>query len=272
MTESPTAMNLLLVGCGRMGSALLSGWGDKMRGAVRVTVVDPVKPKTRHAMAFRWLESLATLPGSYMPEAVVLAVKPQSMDAVLKELAKRKGWEDTLYLSIAAGKDMEYFRYHLGAHALVVRVMPNTPALIGKAISGLYASAQVNEIGCEWAEKLMRAVGETVWLEEESQMDAFTAVAGSGPAYLYALIEALTQAGVDAGLAPAVAALAARTTIQGAAALSAQSEDAVEVLRGQVTSPGGTTEAALEVLLQRKGLHMLMSQAVQAAIKRAHAL
>src|SRR5690606_29893525 len=116
---------LLLLGCGRMGSALLAGWGQKLKDELRVTVVDPVKPAQKQDGVFRWMESLAVLPQDYVPEVVLLAVKPQSMDAVLKDIRQRKGWEDVLYLSIAAGKDTAYFRRHLGQQTLVVRMMPN---------------------------------------------------------------------------------------------------------------------------------------------------
>lgn len=263
---------LLLIGCGRMGSALLAGWGQKLKDELRVTVVDPVKPAQKQEGVFRWMESLAVLPQDYVPEVVLLAVKPQSMDAALKDIRQRKGWEDVLFLSIAAGKDTAYFRRHLGPQALVVRMMPNTPALIGKGATALYAVPSISEAGREWAGRLMETVGEIFWLDDEKQMDVFTALAGSGPAYFYYLIESMTEAGKLAGLPPLIAERAALLTAHGATTLAMQAKEAPAALRSQVTSPGGTTEAAMEVLSQKRGFPWLMQQAILAAVKRAREL
>lgn len=270
--ENGASFNLLLMGCGNMGSALLSGWTEKLASEIRVTVVDPVKPKQKVPGVFRWAESIASLPGGYVPEIIVLAVKPQSMDAVLKDIKDRKDWEESLYISIAAGKTISYFQDKLSRGVLMIRAMPNTPALIGKSVTALVASKMVNEVGVEWAEKLMKCVGEIFWLESEEQMDVHTAVAGSGPAYFFYMIECLAQAAREAGLPQLMAEKIALGVANGAAELAVKSGATPEALRRKVTSPGGTTEAAIDVLSQKKGLEWLMSQAVMSAIKRAREL
>lgn len=270
--SSSTALNLLLLGCGNMGSAMLAGWEGKLANDIRVTVVDPVKPKNKLPGVFRWVESTTSLPGGYVPEIIVLAVKPQSMDAALKEISARKDWQESLYISIAAGKTTAYFQEKLGRGVLMVRAMPNTPALIGKAVTAMVATRAVNEAGIEWAEKLMGCIGDVFWLESENMMDACTAVAGSGPAYVFYMIESLAQAAKEAGLPTLMAEKMALGVVHGAAELAVKSGATPEALRRQVTSPGGTTEAAVEVLMQKKGLEWLMHQAVLAAIKRAREL
>lgn len=265
MTSGPRS--LLLVGCGRMGSALLGGWARDLN--MDMVAVDPCPPKDL-PQGVTWVESLDKAAGRF--DVVVLAVKPQMMGGLLEAGHPRSGEilrEATLLLSIAAGKTLGYFQEKLGK-APVVRVMPNTPALVGESISALYANAEVDAKGRAWAEALMGAVGEVVWLEEEEQMDAFTAVAGSGPAYVFHLIEALAQAARNAGLPDRVAGNVARQTVIGSALLAKASADTPARLRENVTSPGGTTEAALKVLMPE--LPKLMTKAVQAAVKRAKEL
>lgn len=279
MGSSP--LRLLLVGCGRMGGALLAGWKpltEQAGGVLHITVVDPVMPKGETLPAVSHVARLEDLSPTYVPNILFLAVKPQTMENVLKTIKSRKGWDDVMMLSIAAGKSLEYYQKHLGKDALMVRVMSNTPALVGRAVSALVASGEINEVGRQWATRLMGVVGEVIWFEDETAMDAFTAVAGSGPAYLFYLMETMASAARAAGLSDEVARKAAYKTVEGAVALYAAANHASSVqepeqLRVQVTSPGGTTEAAMAVLAHpKKGLKPLMHEAVEAAVKRARQL
>ena len=177
-----------------------------------------------------------------------------------------------LVLSIAAGTPISYFEHQLGANTAVVRAMPNTPASIGHGITVLCANTHVSAEQRARCEILIGAVGQVEWIEDESLMDAVTAVSGSGPAYVFLLIEALAQAGISAGLAADLANRLALTTVAGAGALAEQTEDSPTVLRQNVTSPGGTTAAALEVLMADDGLQQLMARAVTAAKERGREL
>lgn len=255
-----------------MGGALLQGWHHG-KASISPVIIDPARPKDMQPeLVADWYSSLGDLPASFVPDIVMFAIKPQLMDKVVPDCAQR-GWSDALWLSIAAGKSTEYFAGHLGKSAPFVRIMPNTPALISRGVSALYATQSVTDAQRDNAEQLMRAVGEVVWLDKESQMDAFTGVAGSGPAYVFYMIEAMTEAGIKAGLEPDVAAKAAMLTVQGAGELAMTSHTEPSELREQVTSPGGTTAAGLEVLMQeRKGLMPLMKEVVAAAAKRAKEL
>ena len=178
------------------------------------------------------------------PGAVLLAVKPQLMDAVLPALARLIA-ADTLVLSIAAGKPIAVFEQALGAAVSVVRAMPNTPAAVGRGVTVLCANARADAGQRALAERLMAAVGQVHWIEDEDLMHAVTAVSGSGPAYVFHLIEALAAGGVAAGLPAPLAMELARGTVVGAGALAAQSSESAAQLRVNVTSPGGTTAAAL---------------------------
>ncbi len=261
---------LLLVGCGRMGGALLSGClarGIVTRGAV--TVVEPSAPARAEAEP-RGVRAVAAAPGPLSPAAVLIAVKPQVMDAVMPAYARLAG--KSLFLSIAAGRTVASFARLLGDRAAIVRAMPNTPAQVGRGITALYAGARVDAAGRAMAEALMGAVGEVVWLADEGQMDAVTAVSGSGPAYVFHLIEALEAAALAAGLPAELAARLARATVTGSAELAFRSADSAATLRENVTSPGGTTAAALAVLMSEKGLSDLMTRAVAAATKRSKEL
>jgi pyrroline-5-carboxylate reductase len=254
-----TNQTILLVGCGKMGGALLMRW-DKTHGG-KIFVVDP------HAKEPCTLTSLAALPASTAVDVVVFAVKPQELTPLLAEYKARFGAKP-LYLSIAAGKTLAYFALHLGGDARVVRAMPNTPALIGRGVTALTASHNVSPQERKSAEALMAAAGKTVWVDE-SQMDAVTALSGSGPAYVFLFLESLTKAGVAAGLSEDTAKALAVETVAGSAALAQQSGEELATLRQNVTSKGGTTEAALSILLGSGGLEPLVKEAVKAAAKRA---
>jgi pyrroline-5-carboxylate reductase len=205
------------------------------------------------------------------PTLVVFAVKPQVLATVAPPYRRYVG-PDTAFLSIAAGKTIAFFERHLGPDAAIVRAMPNTPAAVGRGITVLYANGAASEEQMGFCETLMGAVGEVRWAVNEAQFDAVTAVSGSGPAYVFLLIECLAEAGVAAGLPADLAMDLARATVAGAGELAHQSNDPAETLRRNVTSPGGTTAAALEVLMDKDGLQALMTRAIAAAARRSQEL
>lgn len=274
-SAQPIALDgsLLLVGCGKMGGALLGGWLDRGVAARAVTVIDP---QAEGAAAFaargvRVSATVAELEDGFAPGAVVLAVKPQQMDAVLPALRPILRPE-TLILSIAAGKTLAYFAQGLGPEAAVVRAMPNTPAAISRGMSVLCANARVAPPGRRLAEALMAAAGEVAWIEDEALMDPVTAVSGGGPAYVFLLVECLARAGMEAGLPEDLARRVARVTVAGAGELVHRSQETPERLRENVTSPGGTTLEALKVLMAPDGLQPLMTRAIAAATRRSREL
>ena len=264
---------LLLVGCGKMGSALLAGWLKQGVAADQVRVVEPALDPARTALP-AGIDALAganDLPADLAPAVIVFAVKPQAMAEVLPHYA-RFGAAGTVYLSIAAGTPIRLFEDHFGAQARIVRVMPNTPAAIGRGMSVLCANAHVSHEQRELCGALMAAVGMCDWTEDEALMDAVTATSGSGPAYVFLLIECLAQAGVDVGLPEALAQRLALETVAGAGELARSAAETPGELRVNVTSPGGTTEAALKILLAEDGLKALMRAAVKAAEERGREL
>ncbi len=259
---------LVLLGCGKMGGAMLAGWlrSGLAPGAVRV--MDP-HPSD-------WLRGLdgvklnADLPRA--PAVVVIAVKPQAIETALPSLLPLAGG-DTLFLSVVAGTRIALYEERLGEQIALVRAMPNTPAAVGRGITALIGNARAGEPQMRLAETLMSAVGQTVRLENEEQMDAVTAVSGSGPAYAFHLIETLAAAGQAEGLPHALALRLARATVAGAGALAEASHEDPAQLRVNVTSPGGTTAAALEVLMDEEcGFPALVRRAVAAAARRSREL
>ena len=271
MTFAPIAQRgLILLGCGKMGSALLDGWLRGGLPASAATVIEPNPSDRLKALAGEGLRLNLDLPPD--PAIAVLAVKPQMMGAALPRLAALGGG-GTLFLSIAAGTPSRAFEAALGEGTPIVRAMPNTPAAIGRGVSALTANAAVTQDAFALAEALMAAVGQTVRLEREDDMDAVTAVSGSGPAYVFLLIEALAAAGVAEGLAPDLAMTLAKATVEGAGRLAAEAAEDPAQLRVNVTSPGGTTAAALSVLMEEgDGLPALMRRAVAAAAARGREL
>jgi pyrroline-5-carboxylate reductase len=261
-------VDVLLIGCGRMGGSLLKGWRES--GAVeRAIVVDPALPDLPQDVLKA--ASLDAVPDP-LPGTILLAVKPQMMSAVLPQLARRLP-DGALVVSIAAGKTIATLRDGLGVKARIVRTMPNTPAAISRGITVCCAGPGVDAAGRDIADRLMRAVGEVAWIEDESLMHAVTALSGSGPAYVFYLIEAMTDAGIAAGLPTDLAARLAQVTVSGSGELARLSADDPAKLRRDVTSPGGTTQAALEVLMAEEGgLTDLMSRAVAAATHRSEQL
>jgi pyrroline-5-carboxylate reductase len=265
---------VVLAGAGKMGAALLAGWLVRGLAASDVTVQDPnlsaAAADLQREHGFSVVPELGELPSP--PSVIVAAVKPQAMDAVFPALAKHAG-PATVVMSIAAGKSLASFERHLPPKTAVVRVMPNTPAAIGRGISGAVGNAHVTDRQKEICQSLLTAVGDVVWVKDEALIDAVTAVSGSGPAYVFLLAEALARAGEAAGLDAETSMQLARATVSGAGELLRRSESDPATLRRNVTSPGGTTAAALEVLMREKnGLQDLMTEAVQAAQKRSREL
>jgi len=261
---------ILLVGCGNMGSALLRGWMAQGIDPSRIAVVDAQEAAlaraTEHGIA------ATRAPGPHVvADTIVFAVKPQQLDAVVGDY-REACVNGALVLTIAAGKPIGWFESALSDGVAVVRAMPNTPAAIGRGITALVANEATSPEQRMHAETLMRAGGETIWLDDEALMDAVTAVSGSGPAYVFLLIEALQAAGEEAGLAPELALKLAVETVAGAGAYASAAHVAPATLRKQVTSPGGTTEAALEILMAANGIPDLLRAAVAAAAARSREL
>jgi pyrroline-5-carboxylate reductase len=258
---------ILLVGCGKMGAALLAGW-SKTKIAAAFYVVEPAAPK--RIAGVRYYATAAKLPQDLAPALVVLAVKPQALDAILPDYRRFAG--RATFLSIAAGKTLAALARGLGSDAAIIRAMPNTPAAIGRGITVACADARVGQSMRDLASRLLAAAGELAWVEDESLLDPVTAVSGSGPAYVFLLIEALAEAGTAAGLPAALAERLARATVAGSGELARLSTETAAQLREAVTSPGGTTRAALDVLMAPDGLKALMLRAVAAATKRSRDL
>ena len=264
---------LFLVGAGKMGGALLTGWLDRGLDPGSVFIQDPAAPDDLSALAKeKGLHLVADATElSASPRVMVLAVKPQIMDDVLPPLKSAVGAE-TVVLSIAAGKTVAAMEGHLGSDAAIVRSMPNTPAAIGRGITVACANPNVSAEQKETCDALLQAAGAVAWTDDEANLDAVTAVSGSGPAYVFLLAECLEDAGVEAGLDRALARQLARETVSGAGELLRQSEEPASQLRENVTSPGGTTAAALDVLMGENGLRDLLARAVKAAAQRSREL
>jgi pyrroline-5-carboxylate reductase len=272
LSRSFTAQRpLVLVGAGKMGGALLAGWLAKGLKPGAVRVIDPGPPEDSAALlAGAGIEAQAVAPTGAVARVLVVAVKPQLIGDVLPGLKLVVG-DKTVVLSIAAGTTLAQLEAGLGP-AAIVRTMPNTPAQVGRGVTAAVANAAVDEVGRKLVTKLLDAVGETVWLDDETLIDAVTAVSGSGPAYLFHLTECLAEAGVEAGLPPDIAERLARATVAGSGELLARSDLPPAKLRQNVTSPNGTTAAALAVLMGENGLASLMKRAVAAARKRSEEL
>ncbi|WP_420862824.1 pyrroline-5-carboxylate reductase [Algirhabdus cladophorae] len=258
---------LVLLGCGKMGSALLAGWLAQGVSPATVWVLDPNPSEWLQATGVHINEGIPA-----EPAVVLVAVKPQMMGEALPVLAAL-GNGATLFVSVAAGTPISAFEAALGAQSPIVRAMPNTPAAVGKGITALIGNINTSPAQMELAETLMRAVGQTVQLDAEAQMDAVTGVSGSGPAYVFHLIETMAQAGIAQGLPPQMAMALAKATVAGAGALAETATEEPSQLRVNVTSPNGTTQAALEVLMDpTTGFPNLMTKAVAAATDRSKEL
>lgn len=260
---------VLLLGGGNMGGAMARGWLDAGLAPSDLTVVDPKGGPHVEALVARGVRH-ETAPEGAAADIVLVAVKPQMLDEALPAL-RGVVTARTLVVSVVAGRTIASFEAGLGPCA-VVRAMPNTPALIGRGITGAFASGAVTPVQREAADTLLTASGPVEWVETEAAIDAVTAVSGSGPAYVFHLAEAMAAAGVKAGLDPALALRLARHTVAGAGELMIRAEEDPAQLRRNVTSPNGTTQAALEVLMGEDGFGPLLERAVEAARRRAEEL
>lgn len=258
---------IALVGAGNMGLALLEGWARQGLSGEQVRIVEP-EPSARLQEICAEREFSLNGPGAPCG-AVVLAIKPQMLGAGA-QVAEAFVDEESVIVSILAGKRVADVSARLPKTSAVVRAMPNTPAAVRRGMTGAFASPGVSDAQRDLAHALLAAVGRVEWVESEALIDAVTAVSGSGPAYVFYLVEALAAAGVEAGLPAALAGRLARATVEGAGELLyLQSETSAETLRRRVTSPGGTTAAAIEVLSSADGLTPLLARAVAAAKRRA---
>jgi pyrroline-5-carboxylate reductase len=264
-------MKISFIGGGNMATALIAGLVGKVPQPGDIHVVDP-NPDALNKLHTQYGVSTAPAIGDAVADSsvIVLAVKPQQMREVAAQLrAQLQG--GPLLLSIAAGIRSADLSRWLDGYGAIVRAMPNTPALIKKGITGMVAMAGVSEEQKELADDVMRAVGDTLWLSDESQIDAVTAVSGSGPAYVFYFLEAMQQAANEMGLAPEEGRQLALATFMGAARLAAQSDEPVEVLRQRVTSKGGTTHAAI-VSMEAAGVKEAIIEAMKAAQARGREL
>jgi len=258
---------LVMLGCGKMGQAMLKGWLEAGLPAGAVWVLDP---KPSDWVTARGINVNAGLPAD--PAVAIVAVKPQVMDAALGQLAPLGGG-GTLVISVAAGTSISLFEEVLGKATRVIRAMPNTPAAVGRGITAIVGNDAAGDADADIAEALLSAVGQVVRLSDEGQIDAVTGVSGSGPAYIFYMIETLAAAGRAEGLPEGMAMQLAKATVAGAGALAEAAEDSPAQLRRNVTSPNGTTQAGLEVLMdEAKGLAPLMRATVGAAANRAREL
>jgi pyrroline-5-carboxylate reductase len=261
---------LLLVGAGKMGSAMLEGWLSLGLAADKIAVLEPQPTDDIAALAKRGLRLNPPPRDVGEASAIVVAVKPQTAPEAMPALKPFAGGS-TVAVSIMAGRTLRFLEGALPG-AAVVRAMPNTPAAIGRGITVAVANARVSPPQRELVHALLSAVGAVEWVEDEALMDAVTAVSGSGPGYVFLLAEAMARAGAAAGLPPALAATLARATVAGSGELLHRSPLDAATLRQNVTSPGGTTAAALEVLMGKDGVEPLMTRAIAAATKRSREL
>jgi pyrroline-5-carboxylate reductase len=264
------AGRLVIVGAGKMGGALLEGWLRLGLDPRHIAVLEPQPAPQISTLGSRGLQINPGISSLTNVEAIVIAVKPQIVAEALPPLASMIG-AATVVVSIMAGRTIRSIASALNRPCALVRAMPNTPAAIGRGITVAVAQG-ADDAQRDLAHRLLSATGAVEWIEDEALMDAVTAVSGSGPAYVFLLAETLAQAGVAAGLPPALAAKLARETVAGSGELLHREATEASVLRQNVTSPGGTTAAALEVLMGKDGLAALMKAAVAAATRRSREL
>lgn len=266
----PAKLSVALIGCGKMGGALLAGW-LKADTVSNVTILDPadLPGQFDEEELITHITDPSGLTGKY--DVLMLATKPQIMDTICAEI-KGHLHRDTLVLSIAAGKSIAYFENYFGNNQPIIRTMPNTPAAIGKGITVACPNASVSDTQKQSAEMLLKAGGLVDWLDNEELLNAVTALSGSGPAYIFYLIETLAKTGQSLGLPENIAEKLARQTVIGSAALAEEdSESPPSKLRENVTSPGGTTQAALQVLMDGR-LEEIYKEALNAAKTRGEEL
>lgn len=262
-------MKILLVGHGKMGGILARRWQEQ-KLCRELGIVDPLAAVLLSESSHVW--NPGNIDPDFRPDAIVFAVKPHILGDIVNDY-KKYADQGSLTLSIAAGKSTSFYERHFGSNASIVRAMPNTPASIGQGISVAYANKNVSEKHRGFAEKLLGAIGEVVWIDDETLLNPVTALSGSGPAYVFLLVETLTAAGIKIGLEPALAEKLARQTVIGSAALiKTDPKTPVSKLRTDVTSPSGTTQAALDVLMASPGIQSLFDKALTSATRRAEEL
>jgi len=262
---------VVLIGAGNMGGAMLSGWLKSGVPGSAVVVVDPSpSPAMLATIADAGASHVTTAPAGLKAGVLFLAVKPQVMEAVLPAVKSVVG-PQTVVVSVAAGKTLAFLEKHLG-EAAMVRAMPNTPAMVGRGVTGAFANSRVSAKQRDGVNALLRVSGPVEWVPAESDIDSVTALSGSGPAYVFYLVECMAEAGRKLGLQADLAMRLARETVAGAGELLHQSPDDAARLRQNVTSPGGTTAAALSVLMAEDGMQPLFDEALAAARKRAEEL
>lgn len=264
-------LNIILVGAGNMGGAMMGGWIENGVLASQICVLDP-SPNDAVAkiISDNDISHVKTAENLTPPDVLLVAVKPQVMGDVLDGVKHLAG-DKTVVISVAAGKTLSFMSDHLGAGAMV-RAMPNTPALVQRGITVACANSTVSDLQKRFTTELLGAMGSVEWVDDEALMDAVTAVSGSGPAYAFHLVEALGDAAIAAGLPAELGRKLALETVAGAGEMMMRSELLPSTLRENVTSPGGTTQAALEVLMGEGGFPQLLKQAVEAAKKRSQEL
>lgn len=262
---------VVLIGAGNMGGAMLSGWLKSGVPGSAVVVVDPgPSPAMMSTISDAGATHVTAVPADLKAGVLFLAVKPQMMEAVLPAVKNVVG-PQTVVVSVAAGKTLAFLERHLG-EAAMVRAMPNTPAMVGRGVTGAFANPRVSAKQRDGVNALLRVSGPVEWVPAESDIDSVTALSGSGPAYVFYLVECMAEAGRKLGLQADLAMRLARETVAGAGELLHQSPDDAARLRQNVTSPGGTTAAALSVLMAEDGMQPLFDEAIAAARKRAEEL
>ena len=260
-------LSIILVGGGNMGGALAGGWLKNGVPASQITVIDPaLSPQMTKFLSDNVIRHVFSAENISPPDVLLVAVKPQVMGKVLHSIKHLVG-EHTVVVSVAAGTTLSFMEGALGQCA-IVRAMPNTPALVQRGITVACANSNVSETHVEQANLLLGSTGSIEWLNDENLMDAVTAVSGSGPAYVFHLTEALSNAAIATGLPEALARKLALETVAGAGEMMMQSDQLPAKLRENVTSPGGTTQAALAILMDKDGFPDLLKRAVDAAVKR----
>ncbi len=271
---------ILLVGCGNMGSALLNGWNGEKMNLKDVSIIDPnllneekesEKRKSFIKAGIELYERLEDTPQDYVPDVVFFAIKPQWMEEALPQY-KARNWKETIFISIAAGKTLGFLESHLGEDTAIARAMPNLPALIGNSATVVVPNAHVTDKEKHIADTLLEAVGHVYWVEDEALLDPVTALSGSGPAYVFYFIECLIKVATASGLDEDLAKALAYETVRGSARMAMMSPESVDTWRQRVTSPGGTTEAAMNVLAGENGLEKLLKETMQSAEARSKEL
>ena len=263
---------LVLAGCGKMGGAMLEGWLKAGADPKKIVAIDPIPPQEVQALLARHgIRHNPAISSITDAEVIIVAVKPQVMDDVLPNLVSLKS-SKPLILSVAAGKTIATFAKYFGNDTAIIRTIPNTPAAIGRGITAMSSNPNVTKVQMALATALLSSTGEVVTVADESMIDLVTAVSGSGPAYVFYLTECLANAGVKIGLPADLAMQLARATVAGSGELMRQSGIDAATLRQNVTSPKGTTYAALQILMADDGMEPLFEKAIKAAALRSKEL